>query len=107
MLRGGVCELCVVKLVVRGAIGVLEAAPEDVIRQQFEVNLFGLIEVTKAVLPSMRARKSGVIINVSSVGGRVTFLQRFEALLKEYFGQSTLIEVGLPPVTKSRRERVR
>ena len=56
-----------------GAIGVLEAAPEDVIRQQFEVNLFGLIEVTKGVLPYMRARQSGVIINVSSVGGRMTF----------------------------------
>lgn len=56
-----------------GAFGALEAAPEEVIRQQFEVNLFGLIEVTKAVLPGMRARKSGVIINVSSIGGRVTF----------------------------------
>jgi len=56
-----------------GAFGALEAAPEDVIRQQFEVNLFGLIEVTKAVLPGMRARNSGVIINVSSVGGRMTF----------------------------------
>lgn len=56
-----------------GAFGALEAAPEEVIRQQFEVNLFGLIEVTKAVLPGMRARKSGVIINVSSIGGRLTF----------------------------------
>src|ERR1051325_4415989 len=34
-----------------GAIGTLEAASEEVVRQQFEVNLFGLIEVTKAVLP--------------------------------------------------------
>lgn len=56
-----------------GAFGALEAAPEEVIRQQFEVNLFGLIEVTKAVLPGMRARKSGVIVNVSSIGGRLTF----------------------------------
>ena len=56
-----------------GAFGALEAAPEEVIRQQLEVNLFGLIEVTKAVLPGMRAQKSGVIVNVSSVGGRVTF----------------------------------
>jgi len=44
-----------------------------VIRQQFEVNFFGLIEVTKAVLPGMRARKSGIIVNVSSIGGRLTF----------------------------------
>jgi len=56
-----------------GAFGALEAAPEDVIRQQFEVNLFGLIAVTKAVLPGMRAQKSGVIVNVSSIGGRLTF----------------------------------
>jgi NAD(P)-dependent dehydrogenase (short-subunit alcohol dehydrogenase family) len=56
-----------------GAFGALEAAPEEVIRQQFEVNLFGLIDVTKAVLPGMRERKSGVIINVSSIGGRLTF----------------------------------
>jgi len=37
-----------------GTLGALEAAPEEVIRQQFEVNFFGLIEVTKAVLPGMR-----------------------------------------------------
>jgi len=56
-----------------GTLGALEAAPDEVIRQQFEVNVFGLIEVTKAVLPGMRARKTGTIINVSSVGGRLTF----------------------------------
>jgi NAD(P)-dependent dehydrogenase (short-subunit alcohol dehydrogenase family) len=56
-----------------GTLGALEAASDAVIRQQFEVNLFGLIEVTRAVLPGMRAHRSGVIVNVSSVGGRVTF----------------------------------
>lgn len=56
-----------------GTLGALEAAPEEVIREQFEINFFGLIEVMKAVLPGMRARKSGTIINVSSVGGRLTF----------------------------------
>ena len=56
-----------------GTLGALEAAPEEVIRQQFDVNLFGLIEVTKAILPGMRKQGSGVIINISSVGGRVTF----------------------------------
>jgi len=56
-----------------GAIGVLEAASEEDIRQQFDVNLFGLIDVTKAVLPGMRERKTGTIINLSSVGGRITF----------------------------------
>lgn len=56
-----------------GTLGALEAAPDAVIREQFEVNFFGLIDVTKAVLPGMRERRSGVIVNVSSVGGRVTF----------------------------------
>lgn len=56
-----------------GTLGALEAASGEVIRRQFDVNFFGLIEVTKAVLPGMRAQGSGVIINVSSVGGRVTF----------------------------------
>ncbi len=56
-----------------GTLGALEAASDTVIRDQFEVNVFGLIEVTRAVLPGMRARRSGVIVNVSSIGGRVTF----------------------------------
>jgi NAD(P)-dependent dehydrogenase (short-subunit alcohol dehydrogenase family) len=56
-----------------GTLGALEVASEEVIRQQFDVNVFGLIEVIKAVLPGMRKQGSGVVINVSSVGGRVTF----------------------------------
>ena len=56
-----------------GAMGALEASTEEQVKQQFDVNLFGLIEVTKAVLPGMREQKSGTIINISSVGGRVTF----------------------------------
>ena len=56
-----------------GAYGPLEATPMDVIRRQFDVNLFGLVETIQAVLPGMRARRSGVIVNVSSVGGRITY----------------------------------
>lgn len=56
-----------------GAYGPLEATPMDVIRRQFDVNLFGLVETIQAVLPSMRAQRSGVIVNVSSVGGRITY----------------------------------
>ncbi len=52
--------------------GPLEEATEDQIRRQFDVNVIGLIQVTQAVLPHMRQRKSGTIINVSSVGGRIT-----------------------------------
>jgi NAD(P)-dependent dehydrogenase (short-subunit alcohol dehydrogenase family) len=56
-----------------GALGALEASSDEQVKQQFDVNLFGLIEVTKAALPGMRQQKSGTIINVSSVGGRITF----------------------------------
>lgn len=56
-----------------GAVGAVETASEAEVRRQFEVNVFGLINVTKGVLPQMRAQKDGVIINISSIGGRVTF----------------------------------
>jgi short-subunit dehydrogenase len=56
-----------------GTLGVLEAASDEEIIKQFDVNVFGVINVTKAILPVMRKNKSGVIINISSVGGRITF----------------------------------
>lgn len=56
-----------------GAYGPLEATPMSVIRRQFDVNVFGLIETIKAVLPAMRARRSGTIVNISSVGGRAAY----------------------------------
>jgi NAD(P)-dependent dehydrogenase (short-subunit alcohol dehydrogenase family) len=53
----------------RGLVGAIEeASPEDV-RSIFAVNVEGLLTVTRAVLPSMRARRSGRILNISSVGG--------------------------------------
>jgi short-subunit dehydrogenase len=45
----------------------------DAIRRQFEVNVFGLIETIKAVLPGMRAHGSGAIVNIASAGGRMTY----------------------------------
>ena len=56
-----------------GAYGALEATPMEVIRRQFDVNVLGLIATTQAVLPVMRAAKSGVIVNISSVGGRMCY----------------------------------
>ena len=56
-----------------GAYGPLEATSMDVIRRQFDVNLFGLVETIQAVLPTMRAHRSGVMVNVSSIGGRMTY----------------------------------
>ena len=56
-----------------GAYGPLEATSMDVIRRQFDVNVFGLIETIQTILPIMRRNRSGTIINVSSVGGRITY----------------------------------
>ncbi len=56
-----------------GAYGPLEATPIDTVRRQFDVNVFGLIETMQAVLPIMRSQRSGVIINISSIGGRMAY----------------------------------
>jgi len=52
-----------------GLFGVFEGTSNAKIREQFDVNLFGAMEVTRQVLPHMRQRKSGVVINVSSGAG--------------------------------------
>ncbi len=51
--------------------GAVETVTLEDAKRQFDVNLFGLAEMTKAVLPHMRAQKSGTIINTSSAGGRI------------------------------------
>lgn len=56
-----------------GAYGALEAFSMERIRRQFDTNVIGLLEVTKAVLPHMRQNRSGTIINISSIGGQMTF----------------------------------
>ena len=53
----------------RGLVGAVEEASAEEVRSVFAVNVDGLLNVTRAVLPSMRARKSGRIVNISSVGG--------------------------------------
>ncbi|MEH7830485.1 SDR family oxidoreductase [Gemmobacter denitrificans] len=56
-----------------GAYGPLEAFSADRIRRQFDTNVIGLLEVTKAVLSHMRANRAGTIVNISSIGGQITF----------------------------------
>lgn len=52
-----------------GLIGAVEEIDEDELRSIMEVNFFGTVALTKAVLPSMRKRRSGFIINMSSISG--------------------------------------
>jgi short-subunit dehydrogenase len=52
-----------------GLYGSIEEVQLDEARQQLQVNLFGLAEITKLVLPGMRTRRKGKIVNISSVGG--------------------------------------
>ncbi|MCW3124885.1 MAG: Short-chain dehydrogenase/reductase [Bacteroidetes bacterium] len=54
-----------------GSYGALEDVPISEAKYQFEVNVFGLARLTQLVLPQMRAQKSGKIINISSIGGKV------------------------------------
>ena len=54
-----------------GLLGALEDLTIEEIKAQFETNFFGVIRVTQQVLPIMRKQKSGIIVNISSVGGRM------------------------------------
>ncbi|HEY1740915.1 MAG TPA: oxidoreductase [Acidimicrobiia bacterium] len=54
-----------------GSYGALEDVPIAEARRQFDVNVFGLARMTQLVLPHMRARRDGYIVNVSSIGGKI------------------------------------
>lgn len=56
-----------------GLVGAFEAATPEQIEKQFETNVFGLMNVCREILPYFREQKRGTIVNVSSVGGRITF----------------------------------
>jgi NAD(P)-dependent dehydrogenase (short-subunit alcohol dehydrogenase family) len=54
-----------------GHIAPFEQAPEDDFRAQMDTNFYGVVNLTRAALPTMRRQRSGHIINISSVGGRI------------------------------------
>jgi NAD(P)-dependent dehydrogenase (short-subunit alcohol dehydrogenase family) len=54
-------------------VGPFEATTPEQIEKQFQTNVFGLMNVTREILPYFREQKRGVIVNVASVGGRMTF----------------------------------
>jgi NAD(P)-dependent dehydrogenase (short-subunit alcohol dehydrogenase family) len=53
--------------------GAIETVPLEAVRRQFETNVFGLVRLTQLVLPKMRAQRWGKIVNVGSMGGRLSF----------------------------------
>ncbi len=56
-----------------GAVGPFEAASVEQIKKQFDTNVFGVMNVTRSILPYFRHKKEGTIINISSAGGRMTW----------------------------------
>jgi len=56
-----------------GYFGAIEESEEDEVRRMFEINFFGLANLTKEVLPHMRKQRSGHIVNIASIGGLVGF----------------------------------
>jgi NADP-dependent 3-hydroxy acid dehydrogenase YdfG len=53
--------------------GAIETVPIEAVRRQFETNVLGVVRLTQLVLPGMRAQRWGRIVNVGSMGGRLTF----------------------------------
>ncbi|HJT09637.1 MAG TPA: SDR family oxidoreductase [Candidatus Nitrosotalea sp.] len=70
-----------------GLIGALEDLSLSEIKAQYETNVFGLIRVTQAVLPIMREQKSGIIVNVGSIGGKMAL-----PLSSPYIGTKFAVE---------------
>ena len=56
-----------------GYFGAIEESEDTEVRRMFDINVFGLANMTKAVLPVMRKQKSGHIVNIASIGGLVGF----------------------------------
>ena len=56
-----------------GYLAAIEEGEDEAVRAMFETNVFGLVDMTKAVLPVMRQQRSGLIVNISSIGGITSF----------------------------------
>lgn len=56
-----------------GAIGIFEKTTKEQIQRQFDINVFGVMNVTRFILSHFRKQRNGVIINITSMGGLITF----------------------------------
>lgn len=83
-----------------GYLAAIEEGEDDAVRKMFETNFFGLVDLTKAVLPGMRARKSGHIVNFSSIGGLVSFgaTGYYHATKYAVEGLSESLQIELKPL---------
>lgn len=81
-----------------GYFSAIEEGEDVEIRRQFETNVFGLYSLTRHVLPGMRARRSGHIVNISSIGGLVVFsatgYYHASKFAVEAFSESLALEVA-------------
>ena len=82
-----------------GSYGSLEEVPIAEGRRQFEVNVFGLARLTQLVLPAMRERRSGGIVNISSMGGKIyePFGSWYHATKFAVEGMSDCLRLELEP----------
>ena len=99
-----------------GALGAFEATPMHTVRELFETNTFGVMAMTQAVLPQFRARRSGVIVNVTSsvTLGRMPLVAAYTASkmaiagftaslaleLEAFNVRAKLVEPGYGPTTR-------
>ncbi|GAA1619010.1 SDR family NAD(P)-dependent oxidoreductase [Actinoplanes couchii] len=81
----------------RGWYGSIEGAPDETVRRTFDLNLFAVVDVIRAVLPGMRARGSGWIVNMSSVAGLVG---------SPGFGYYTAAKFAIEGLTETLRQEV-
>ncbi len=82
-----------------GTAGPTELVTDEDLRAQYDVNVFGLMAVTRAFVPAMRARGAGRVVNVSSLGGRITlpFLGTYNSTKYAVESLSDALRVELAP----------
>ncbi|MBF9223979.1 oxidoreductase [Hymenobacter ruricola] len=81
-----------------GSMGSIEEVPAEEVQRQFDVNVFGALHVLRAVLPHLRERRSGHVLNITSIGGLRTFpgvgIYNASKFALEAIGESLSLQVG-------------